>query len=32
MTPEAYHSFVSHGLPLRVLSQSGDSIVVIKPD
>jgi 4-amino-4-deoxy-L-arabinose transferase-like glycosyltransferase len=32
MTPEAYKSSVSHGLPLRVLSQSGDGIVVIKPD
>ena len=32
MTPEAYQSFVSHGLPMRVLSQSADRVVVIKPD
>ena len=32
MTPEAYQSFVSHGLPMRVLSQSEDRVVVIKPD
>ena len=32
MTPEAYQSFISHGLPMRLLSQSGDGIVVIKPD
>jgi len=32
MTPEAYESFVLHGLPMRVLSQSEDRIVVIKPD
>ena len=32
MTPEAYQSFVSHDLPMRVLSQSADRIVAIKPD
>jgi 4-amino-4-deoxy-L-arabinose transferase-like glycosyltransferase len=32
MTPEAYQSSVSHDLPMRVLSQSGDTVVVIKPD
>jgi hypothetical protein len=32
MSPEAYQSFVSHGLPMRVLSQSEDRVVVIKPD
>ena len=32
MTPEAYQSSAAHGLPMRVLSQSGDAIVVIKPD
>ncbi|MEO8009220.1 MAG: phospholipid carrier-dependent glycosyltransferase, partial [Betaproteobacteria bacterium] len=32
MTPEAYQSFVAHGLPMRVLSQSEDRVVVIKPD
>jgi hypothetical protein len=29
MTPEAYQSSVSHDLPMRVLSQSGDTVVVI---
>jgi hypothetical protein len=32
MTPEAYQSSVSRGLPLRLLSQSEDRIVVVKPE
>ena len=32
LTPQAYQSVVSHGLPSRVLSQSAGGIVIIKPD
>jgi 4-amino-4-deoxy-L-arabinose transferase-like glycosyltransferase len=32
MTPEAYQSFVSHGLPMRVVSRSDDRIIIVKPE
>ncbi|MGH8678283.1 MAG: 4-amino-4-deoxy-L-arabinose transferase, partial [Burkholderiales bacterium] len=32
MTPESYQSVLSHGLPLQVLSQDDDHVVVVKPN